>query len=40
VPVSDFFELQIGSKLAWRYRWPDALRDEVLARLFALNACG
>jgi hypothetical protein len=40
VPVSDFFELQIGSKLAWRYRWPDALRDEVLARLFALNASG
>lgn len=21
----------------WRYRWPDALRDEVLARLLALN---
>jgi hypothetical protein len=40
VPVSDFFELQIGSKLAWRYRWPDELRVEVLARLFALNACG
>ena len=22
----------------WRYRWPDEVRDEVLARLFALNA--
>ena len=22
----------------WRYRWPDAIRDEVLARLLALNA--
>jgi hypothetical protein len=22
----------------WRYRWPDDLRDEVLARLLALNA--
>jgi len=21
----------------WRYRWPDAVRDEVLARLIALN---
>jgi hypothetical protein len=25
-------------KLSWRYRWPDAVRDEVLARLLALNA--
>ena len=25
------------SKLSWRYRWPDAVRDEVLARLLALN---
>jgi hypothetical protein len=25
-------------KLPWRYRWPDALRDDVLARLLALNA--
>ena len=25
-------------KLPWRYRWPDAVRDEVLARLLALNA--
>jgi hypothetical protein len=22
----------------WRYRWPEAVRDEVLARLLALNA--
>ena len=25
-------------KKAWRYRWPDEFRDEVLARLLALNA--
>jgi hypothetical protein len=25
-------------KKPWRYRWPDELRDEVLARLLALNA--
>jgi hypothetical protein len=25
-------------KLTWRYRWPDAVRDDVLARLLALNA--
>jgi len=25
-------------KLPWRYRWPDAVRDEVLARLLVLNA--
>ena len=25
-------------KLPWRYRWPDAVRDNVLARLLALNA--
>jgi hypothetical protein len=25
-------------KKPWRYRWPDAFRDEVLARLLALNA--
>jgi hypothetical protein len=24
-------------KKPWRYRWPDALRDEVLARLLVLN---
>jgi hypothetical protein len=25
-------------KLPWRYRWPDSVRDDVLARLLALNA--
>ena len=25
-------------KLPWRYRWPDAVRDDLLARLLALNA--
>jgi len=25
-------------KKPWRYRWPDEVRDEVLARLLALNA--
>lgn len=25
-------------KRPWRYRWPDDIRDEVLARLLALNA--
>lgn len=25
-------------KLPWRYRWPDAVRDDILARLLALNA--
>ena len=25
-------------KKPWRYRWPDRIRDEVLARLLALNA--
>ena len=25
-------------KKPWRYRWPDAIRDDVLARLLALNA--
>jgi hypothetical protein len=40
------FEAQLRSheaingrkKLPWRYRWPDAVRDDVLARLLALNA--
>jgi hypothetical protein len=26
------------SKLPWRYRWPDEVRDDVLARLLALEA--
>jgi hypothetical protein len=25
-------------KLPWRHRWPDSVRDDVLARLLALNA--
>lgn len=25
-------------KKPWRYRWPDEVHDEVLARLLALNA--
>ncbi|MCP9831473.1 N-6 DNA methylase [Synechococcus sp. HJ21-Hayes] len=25
-------------KLPWRYRWPDVVRDDVLARLLTLNA--
>jgi hypothetical protein len=25
-------------KFPWRYRWPDDVRDDVLARLLALNA--
>jgi hypothetical protein len=25
-------------KLPWRYRWPDGTRDDILARLLALNA--
>jgi hypothetical protein len=27
-----------NKKKPWRYRWPDAVRDEVLARLLELNA--
>ncbi len=27
-----------SKKLPWRYRWPDEVRDDVLARLLALNA--
>lgn len=26
------------AKLPWRYRWPDDTRDDILARLLALNA--
>jgi hypothetical protein len=29
--------VQPSKKLAWRYRWPDAVRNEELARLLALN---
>ena len=32
-------EEELGSKKKpWRYRWPDEVRDEVLARLLELNA--
>ena len=32
-------EAELGrKKKPWRYRWPDDVRDEVLARLMALNA--
>jgi hypothetical protein len=31
------YEVEIGKAIPWRYRWPDELRDEVLARLLALN---
>jgi hypothetical protein len=27
-----------SKKLPWRHRWPNAIRDDVLARLLALNA--
>ncbi|MFN9917696.1 MAG: hypothetical protein ACK53L_34235, partial [Pirellulaceae bacterium] len=27
-----------SKKLPWRHRWPDPIRDDVLARLLALNA--
>jgi hypothetical protein len=30
--------VKASRRLAWRYRWPDAIRDDVLARLLALNA--
>jgi hypothetical protein len=29
---------QPDKRKPWRYRWPDGVRDEVLARLLALNA--
>ena len=30
-------EDQGSGKRPWRFRWPDEIRDEVLARLLALN---
>jgi len=38
--LNDSLKPFLGSRrrLYWRYRWPDAVRDEVLARLLALNA--
>jgi hypothetical protein len=34
--TEDDAKLKKGKK-PWRYRWPDEIRDEVLARLLALN---
>jgi hypothetical protein len=31
------YEVEEGKKKPYRYRWPDEVRDEVLARLLALN---
>ena len=31
------YEVEEGKSIPWRYRWPDDLRDEVLARLLGLN---
>jgi hypothetical protein len=30
--------VKASKKLPWRHRWPDSVRDDVLARLLALNA--
>lgn len=30
--------MKASRRLAWRHRWPDAVLDDVLARLLALNA--
>ncbi|MFM1799370.1 MAG: hypothetical protein RLZZ117_1648, partial [Cyanobacteriota bacterium] len=30
--------IKASRRLPWRYRWPDDVRDDVLARLLALNA--
>ncbi len=30
--------IKSSRRLPWRYRWPDIVRDDVLARLLALNA--
>jgi len=31
------YEVEEGKKVPWRYRWPEAVHDEVLARLMDLN---
>lgn len=36
-PATDSGGSGRGKKKPWRYRWPDEFRDEVLARLLALN---
>ena len=35
--TKDEEETAAGRKKPWRYRWPDDVRDEVLARLLELN---
>ena len=30
--------VKVKKRLPWRYRWPDSVRDDILARLLALNA--
>ncbi|TKB08841.1 DNA methyltransferase [Desulforhopalus sp. IMCC35007] len=32
------YKVQNGKKKAWRYRWPDDIRDEVLGRLLFRNS--
>ena len=31
------YEVEEGKKIPWRYRWPEEVHDEVLARLMDLN---
>ena len=31
------YEVDEGKKIPWRYRWPEVVHDEVLARLLELN---
>ncbi len=31
------YEVEEGKKVPWRYRWPEEVHDEVLARLLELN---
>jgi hypothetical protein len=31
------YEVEEGKKIPWRYRWPESVHDEVLARLLDLN---
>ena len=37
-PIGDEPARARAKKKPWRYRWPDDVRDDVLARLLALNA--
>ena len=36
--LTDYGAITGRRKLPWRYRWPDSVRDDVLARLLVLNA--